>query len=49
MQEIIQKANADPKAFYENYFSDANKAKIQELSRSLSTAPTMARKPATSK
>jgi hypothetical protein len=46
MQEIVQKAKDNPKEFYEKYFSAGERAKVQELSRSIGSAPTMAAPPA---
>jgi hypothetical protein len=49
MQEIITKANQDPKGFYEKYFTVEQKAKLQQMSKGLSTAPSMAREPSAQK
>ncbi len=39
MQEIIAQAKTNPAAFYQRYFGAQDKAKLQDLSRSIATVP----------
>jgi hypothetical protein len=42
MQEIMNQAKDNPKAFYEKYFGAQEKAKLRQVSGKISSSPTMA-------
>jgi hypothetical protein len=47
LQEIMNQAKMNPKAFYEKYFTAQEKAKLHELSGKISNSPTNASSPST--